>query len=1379
MSNNNSSSKEEHRNLNINQEEGEVINQPPPQSRNKKPKIDINNIKSKWDKNPEEKASFFSKRTFTFLNPLLNHGVKEPLQYEDIYPTNPRDKSSTVYPIFKRIWNPNSNLSQVDDNSHMYTSFSSDLKKKKSLLRALNSAFGFKYHLAFFLKLIGDLAEFVFPIVIYYLVEFVQDPEQPYWWGLIYTGILMAGYLVNTFFTTTWDYIVTVISYKVRTSLICSIYEKSLNISNFVREKENSTKGNTITLITVDVETITVLFEYFHLVATVPIQLIISGVLLYRLLKYSVLIGFGTLILFVPLNFIAAMKQSSLTEKVMKLKDDRTSKVTESIHSIRVLKFYGWTQMMYDKIQKLRSIEVGQLKVLGVVNSLLYLLWMVIPDVVTVTSFAAYALFGNELQISTIISALSLFNLVSFPLSLLPHILSGVAVSFVSVARVEKFLLNEELEKLHRSADGSMYYGQVDPEFDSNQMSLSFKDSSFTYPTVDGVENEEEAGKDGDEKESKESKEKKEEIQKLNEGFDAIPIKEEDQQPKPDTLRNLTLTFPKGSFTTIIGPIASGKSSILSAILGNMKITKGSLTRNGTISYVSQIPWIFNGTIRENILFGIEMNDERYEKVIKSCCLEQDLQILPGGDNCEIGERGINLSGGQKMRVSIARAIYAESDIYLFDDPLASLDVGVSHKLFHQAIRSLSPSKTCILVTHQLFPLEFSDNIIQIRDGTIEKIGSYDQYPQESWDILKFEQEQEKDDKKGEKKEEGKEKDKDEEEEDDEEGELIGDEERNVGVVKASTYKCFLKNVGVPFIIVISIFSIANQGFSTFGSFWIATWSQAMTENQKFSIKVYLAIYCASSAFSAISTFIQQLCINFGGLYASQNFHNKSLYKVLRSPIQFFDQNLSGRIINRFSKDISKLDSSLPQSVGDSLSSFLGVIAIIVVIGIASPMVLVLLIPLFFLIWYLKRWYLNNQREIQRIASVSNSPVITNFSETLSGQQIIRAFQASDRFMQDNMKNLDFNTSVLLLSYFISFWSTFRLEIGCSLLVCATALSATFLRQWISPALIGLALSYSVTLSGQINWMFSNWTSVETQMNSVERLQHYCDLDEERPDRVDSIDLPSSWPSEGRVEFINYSMRYRDELDLSLRNINLLIQPGMRVGIAGRTGAGKSSLLQSLFRLVEGCEGSIVIDGYDIAKIGLMDLRTKLSIIPQDPVLFAGSLRYNLDPFDQFTDSEIWNILERVHIKEKVKSLDVQVSEDGQNLSVGERQLMCMARALLRKSKIIALDEATAAVDMETDRLIQNTIKEEFKNSTVITIAHRLNTIMDYDVVVLMSEGTIKQVGKPSEVILLQQQQNNGSPSSSQLNLLEQDVQRENQQQSREFSHLDNENSLI
>eukprot|EP01133_Synstelium_polycarpum_P005288 gene5288-6130_t len=1167
--------------------------------------------------NPEENASIFSILTFTFMQPLMRIGLTKPLEMSDLYPINKRDKSSNVFEKFEEYW----------------------------------------------------------PI------NFAQDKTAPYYHGLIYSGILLLAYLVSGFCYAYWDYRVTISAYNARTALISAIYKKSLLVSNSVRNKGNKGKGNTINLASIDVDVIVNNIQYFHFVFSVPLQMIASFIMLFKLLKWGALIGFGSLLIFIPMNAVAAMKQASLNERVMSRKDIRTSAVTEAINSIRVLKFYGWIGLMYDKIMKLRGDEVREIKKLNVVTAFLYLFWFLTPDFVTVTAFSSYALFGNALDTSTIITALSIFFILRFPLSILPHLISGITMAKVSLNRIEAFLLNEELVKPDTNLSGVRQFGPIDPDFEASNSAVSINNASFQWTYL----------VDGDEEEDDGAKEKEKDKIDINQGFDPLVMDVKEEKEDPVILRDITLDIPMGSLTILVGPVGSGKSSVLSAVLGDMKMLSGHLALRGTVAYVSQLPWIMNGSLRENILFGTPYDESRYQNILEICCLLQDIETLPAGDKSEIGEKGINLSGGQKMRLSLARAIYSNADLYLFDDPLASLDANVAIEVFHGAIKPLTTSgKTVVLATHQVFPLEHSDQIVTIADGVITRVGQYDPELRATWETYQLAAHQ--------KPEEPKEEEDD--DDDDEDGDIVVDEDRKVGKVQFKDYMTYFRMVGGFYIFLSFSLSIVSPTLSVFGNYWLSRWSEEWQNKDHPTLFFYLGIYFLSAVGMSAGIFFMTLVNTFGGLAASQRFHRSALDSVLKSPVQFYDQNPSGRIINRFSKDVSNLDFTLPLSLGEVI---------------------------FYFIW---RWYLGNARELQRLSSISMSPILTHFSETLYGIQVIRAFSAGGRFLDEMMNRLDANTSAETSQAFVTHWATLRLSLVCSLFVTTAALSATFLREYISPALIGLAISYSVTLTGELNWMMVQLTQVETQMNSVERINHYCHLTKEAPCKRPDNQVPPSWPARGEIIFLNYSMSYRPDLPPSISNIDLVIQPGSKVGICGRTGAGKSSLLLCLFRLVEGSSGSIVIDGYDISQIGLQDLRSKMSIIPQDPTLFSGTLRYNLDPFNLFLDSEIWDILERVHLKDKIKSLDTQVSEDGSNFSVGQAQLLSMARALLRKSKIIVLDEATASVDMETDEIIQTTIRTEFKDSTVITIAHRLNTIKDYDVTVLMSDGRIQQVDK-------------------------------------------------
>ncbi|EFA77181.1 hypothetical protein PPL_12389 [Heterostelium album PN500] len=1187
--------------------------------------ISKNKYKSKFLVNPEENASNFSILTYSFMTPLLAIGVKKPLDFEDIYPL-----------------------------------------KDKTL-------FGRSFFWALLFKLFGDLTSFVYPLMIYKMTNYVMDPSESIWNGLFYSTIMMISYIFNTICKTHCEYLTFIAGKRIESTLTNAVYKKSLLISHTGQKDKG--RGNTLNLISMDVDSAEGVFQSFQNIISMPIQTIISLVLLFNLLSWSAFVGFGSLLVFVPLNFYTTKKQYAIDDEVMNKNDKRISKVSEAINSIRVLKFYGWINMMYDNIMQLRMEEVKEKKKQSALSAVLFLFWNLIPDFVTVSTFCAYALLGNSLDMPTILAALSIFFNLRYPLSMLPHLFSNMSMTMVSIKRLETFLMNEELEKPKTNLSGSTVYGDSDPDFESKNLAVSIQEATFQWSCVK-VEDEE------NEKQEKSSFKNSEEDTEST---------QESTEEDLFVLKDINLDVSIGELAVVIGPVGSGKSSLLSSLL------VGGCALQGNIAYVSQLPWIMNGTLRDNILFGKEYDQQKYQNILEICELVPDLNTLPKGDLSGIGEKGINLSGGQKQR---------------------------------NAILPMIPKKTVILVSHQMYPLEFSDKIVTMNNGVIENICKYEEMSRETWEVYQFQNQNAKNDE-----EEAEEDDEeDEDESDDESEEVFFQDERNIGKVSYKLYLDYFKQVGFGYLALSTLLGILSPFMSTYGNYWLTKWSEEWQQEDHSSLFYYLGIYFLLCILMSACVFGVSLVNSFCGLNASEKYHTRALTKVLNSPIQFFDQNLSGRIINRFSKDVSSMDSSIASNLGDARDSLFNSLSVIIVIAIASPIVLVLLIPIGIAFRYLYKWFLNNAREIERLRSLALSPVLTHYSETLTGQNIIRAFGAQKRFLGMMQQRKDLHSSCSLADVFISNWAYFRLEMICVLFIVGATLSATFLRGHVSDVLIGLALSYSISLSSDLNWAFLQLSFVETEMNSVERLQHYCNL---KTEKIEGKKMSPSWPENGRIRFKNFSMRYRPELPPSLNDINLEIEAGSKVGICGRTGAGKSSLLLALFRLVEADSGHIEIDNENIDQVALQDLRSKMSIIPQDPVLFAGTLRYNLDPFDTATDEELWEVIERVHLSDKIKSLDCHVSEDGVNFSVGQRQLMCLARALIRKSKIIALDEATAAVDLETDAVIQKTIREEFKDSTVITIAHRLNTIIDYDKIVLMSEGRVKQVGKPSELIEL------------------------------------------
>ncbi|EGG18000.1 hypothetical protein DFA_06666 [Cavenderia fasciculata] len=1312
----------------------------------------FNNVNTKNQINPEETSSLFSILTLSFMNRLMKVGMNKHLDYDDMYPINKRDRSDLLYKRFKKHWDRKRTETEPkkqtkrDSSSLLIDNFDDDhdpkknLKKRASLIKALFSVFGWDYFSPMIFKILGDASEMMFPLMVYKITNFVQDQSQPYYYGLLYTIILFLLYLSNVFFISYWDYRTHIASFNVRTALI-----NTLCVSNSAttRENEEESKGNIMNLISVDINMATDLFLYLQYPVTQPLQLIVAGVLLFKLLGWASLVGAGTFLLFLPLNFLTAKVEYSFFEEIMTKKDIRITQLTEAINSIRVLKFYGWIDLIYDKIMKMRKAEVKVLQKLNIFIGLNDLFWNTLPNLVTVTTFSSFVLFGNDLDVTTIVTALSILYIARSPLSILPSIFSSISIAFVSMKRVERFLLNEELEEPIVSASGVTTFGEQELDLDTGHLAIHFSNSSFKWSHIII---------DQEEEKEKVTKEKEEPLTEMQENI----------------LKDINLQFTIGSLSVIIGSIGSGKSSILSAILGDMKISSGSLSRRGTIAYVSQLSWIMNNTLKSNILFGHSFDQERYDWVLKVSCLLPDLEQFPARDLTEIGEKGINLSGGQKQRVSLARALYSNADIFLFDDPLASLDYGIAIDIFQNTIRNLMPSKTVILVTHQMYPLEYADQIIEMSHGTVKSVSTYDQFDKTQINVYKLQQDEK--EKEKEEKEEEKKVDQEENFEDEEDGLLVGEEERKFGKVSYKTYLKYLKSIGTIYFILTFFMSIISPASNVFGNYWLSRWTEDWDSLKHSSLAFYLGIYFGSVVLSGTASFLSNIVNSYAGLSAGVQYHNISLDRVLNSPIQFFDQNLSGRIINRFSKDTSVLDNQLALSLSRAKDSFFSILSVFIMIALAVPYALLSAIPVIIGMWYLKDWYLNNARELFRLSSVSLSPVLTHFSETIGGQNIIRAFGANERFAKDMMDRVDNNTRISMYERFVGIWATIRTETIGATFVIATCVAATFLRHQVSPALVGLAITYAVNLSSELNSAFYVASEVELFMNSTERMEFYRSLKVEKStgryskkqskplkeidnqpllgDQLKIIAPPNEWPQTPKIVFRNYSMRYREELDPSLVDINLVIEAGTKVGICGRSGAGKSSLLLSLFRLVEGCQGSIEIDGYDISEIPLNLLRQKISVVAQDPVLFNGTLRYNLDPFDLCSDSEINQVLDRVQVKDKLirigshqqqttSVLDLQVTDGGANFSVGQRQLICMARALIRKSKIIAFDESTASVDLETDSIIQKTIREEFNQCTVITIAHRLNTIVDYDMCVVISDGKIKQIGKPSDIIQL------------------------------------------
>lgn len=858
-----------------------------------------------------------------------------------------------------------------------------------------------------------------------------------------------------------------------------------------------------------------------------------------------------------------------------------------------------------------------------------------------------------------------------------------------------------------------------------------------------------------------------------------------DGESEQNTLSNINASVKPGKLLAVIGPVGAGKSSLLMSVLGEIPLVEGDVKVHGRISYVAQQPWVFSASLRQNIIFGNKFDQSKYNKILKACALNKDIELMPNGDSTLIGDRGVSLSGGQRARVSLARALYMEADVYLLDDPLSAVDAAVGRHLFEKVVQGLLRNKPRILVTHQLQFLKEADEIIILKEGKCLGQGTFDEISTSGVDfssLLKRDKDEEED----------QEPDFYEHQDQDikhhthkgpdnigsmmsltsigtefepDPVQLPEEEERREGNVGWNVYFEWLKNGCGPFKFIILLFlNLSTQVLYVMSDWWLALWSNQEESKhaaiQKDSelrdlgfnvtnvtipfVDTHENVYIFTGIIAAVFLFglLRALMFFKIAVDASMNMHNKMFNSLLRSPISFFDTNPVGRILNRFSKDTGHMDDLLPITMFDFIQCFLLILGIVVVVGIVIPWIFIPLVPIGILFVVVRRYYIRTSRHIKRLEGTTRSPVFSHLSASLQGLHTIRAFAVQDKFQEefDNHQNLHTESWFLFLA--TSRWLAVRLDWMCAIFVTAVAFLCVALADTLDAGRVGLSLTYAMTLMGMFQWAVRQSAEVENQMISVERVLQYSKLPSEAPLTSDKgHQPPPDWPKNGQIKGENVCLQYSESGPLVLKHLKFSFESKEKIGIVGRTGAGKSSLIAMMFRMVEP-KGKVVVDDVDILNIGLHDLRNKISIIPQDPVLFTGPLRKNLDPFGEHDDPALWGAIEEVQLKPAIEDLpsklETEVSEGGINFSVGQRQLICLARAILRKNKILMIDEATANVDPRTDALIQKTIRDKFRQCTVLTIAHRLHTIMDSDRVLVLNEGNIMEFDHPYQLLQIE-----------------------------------------
>uniref|UniRef100_A0A4W6CXJ6 ATP-binding cassette, sub-family C (CFTR/MRP), member 4 n=1 Tax=Lates calcarifer TaxID=8187 RepID=A0A4W6CXJ6_LATCA len=905
--------------------------------------------------------------------------------------------------------------------------------------------------------------------------------------------------------------------------------------------------------------------------------------------------------------------------------------------------------------------------------------------IIVFITFTVYALLGNTITASSVFVTVSLYGTIKLTVTLFfPLAVEKLSETVVSIQRIKDFLLLEEVERKN----------SVLPLEERNHNSIIIQDLTCYW----------------------------------------------DKSLDAPSLEKVSVTVKSQQLLTVIGPVGAGKSSLLSAILGELPCDTGTMKVKGQLTYASQQPWVFPGTIRSNILFGRELNLQRYERVIRACALKKDLELLPYGDLTLIGDRGATLSGGQKARLNLARAVYQEADIYLLDDPLSAVDAEVGKHLFEQCICGLLRNKCRILVTHQLQHLKAADQIVVLKEGHIMVQGTYSQLCSSGLDVVSLLSSSEEQERLSQSADPDKlslvsQRTKRSHSSHCSQSSLLppesnltdqlpaetvctmAEETRVEGDISGHVYlKYFTAGCNPVVLVVIVLLSVIAENIS----------------------EKLLFLFSGLTAVAVVFGYARSLVIFHGLVRSAQTLHNSMFSAVLRAPVHFFDVNPIGRILNRFSKDISQIDSMLPITFVDFYQLFLQNVGVVAVAASVIPLILIPVIPLLFIFLYLRRFYLCTSRDVKRLESTTRSPVFSHLSSSLQGLWTIRAFRAEERLKEAFDAHQDLHSGAWFLFLMTSRWFALRLDSICSIFITLTTFGCVLLRDGLEAGEVGLVLTYAVTLVGNFQWTVRQSAEVENMMTSVERVVEYTELKSEAPWETQKRP-PSDWPSRGMVTFNGVNFSYSRDAPLVLRDINATFQPNEKVGIVGRTGAGKSSLVSALFRLAEP-QGKIYIDGVLTSEIGLHDLRQKMSIIPQDPVLFTDTVRKNLDPFNQHTDDNLWKALEEVQLKSVVEELpgklETVLAESGSNFSVGQRQLVCLARAILRKNRILIIDEATANVDPRTDELIQKTIRDKFRECTVLTIAHRLNTIIDSDRILVLDSGAIQELDRP--ITLLQ-----------------------------------------
>ncbi|XP_058859188.1 ATP-binding cassette sub-family C member 8-like isoform X2 [Acipenser ruthenus] len=1335
-------------------------------------------------------VNLLSKGTYWWMNTFITSAHKRPIDLKVIGKLPIAMRALTNYVLLRKAFEAQK------------TKGSSYPQGSKSIWCAMRHAFGKPLVLSITFRFLADLLGFAGPLCISGIVHHLSKENKTFLPPVKLLGVYFISsqeFLANAYvlavllffalllqrtFLQASYYVAIETGINLRGAIQTKIYNKIMRLCTSNMSMGEMTVGQICNLVAIDTNQLMWFFFLCPNLWAMPVQIVVGVILLYYLLGISALIGATVIAVLAPVQYFVATKLSQAQKSTLEYSNERLKKTTELLRGIKLLKLYAWEHIFHDSVEETRHKEMTSLKAFALYTSISIFMNAAIPIAAVLTTFVVHAHLSEDADLSPAVAfaSLSLFHILVTPLFLLSSVVRSTVKALVSVQKLSEFFSSEEIGEEHE------YKAAV-------QLSSGSHTKYQAFP-LKVVNRKRPAREDWSSYSSQRETEKETSVEedvciKITNGyFTWMP----DGSP---TLSNIDIRIPYGQLTMIVGQVGCGKSSLLLAALGEMQKISGSVYWNspiekdsaldgdvrkrGSVAYASQKPWLLNATVVENIIFEMPFNKQRYKAVIDACSLQPDIDILPHGDQTQIGERGINLSGGQRQRISVARALYQQTNVVFLDDPFSALDIHLSDHLMQDGILKMlrDDKRTVVLVTHKLQYLPHADWIIAMKDGTIQREGTLkdiqNSEPElfEHWKTLMNRQDQEL------------EKETVAEsktvlerknlrramysrealmktEEEDEEELIESDDEDNMSSVLRQRAKIpwracgtYLSSAGVFLLPLLLLSQLFKHSLMLAIDYWLAKWTSdvisakinsdkncTVSQECRFSHSSYSMVFSILCCLGIILCLITSVAVEWTGLKVAKELHHSLLNKIILAPMRLFETTPLGSILNRFSADTNTIDQHIPATLECLSRSTLLCASALAVISYVTPVFLIALVPLAVACYFIQKYFRVASRDLQQLDDSTQLPLLSHFSETVEGLTTIRAFGYEAKFRQKLLEYTDANNIASLFLTAANRWLEVRMEyIGaCVVLIAAVASITNSLYNQLSSGLVGLGLTYALMVSNYLNWMVRNLADMEVQLGAVKRINGLLKIEPENYEGLLSpSQIPTNWPHQGEIQIQNLSVRYDSTLKPVLKHVHAHISPRQKVGICGRTGSGKSSFSLAFFRMVDTFEGRIIIDGIDIAKLPLQTLRSRFSIILQDPILFSGTIRFNLDPEGKCTDSMLWEALEIAQLKPVVKALlgglDAMVTEGGENFSLGQQQLFCLARAFVRKSSILIMDEATASIDMATENILQKVVMTAFSDRTVVTIAHRVHTILNADLVIVMKRGIILEYDRP-EVLL-------------------------------------------